>query len=65
MKAKQLIKRLKAAGVEVSNRGKTSHKALAYRGKKSTLQFHGSQDLPKNYIRMVCTQLGLDPDKIL
>jgi predicted RNA binding protein YcfA (HicA-like mRNA interferase family) len=65
MKTKQLIKRLRKAGVEITTRKGTSHLMLAYRDKKSTFAYHGGKDVPKTTIKALCKQLGLDPNEVL
>jgi mRNA interferase HicA len=66
MKGRQLIRRLKAAGVEIiEGRGKGGHVIARYRGRQTTVPVHGSRDIGPDFIRKLCRQLGLDPTEIL
>jgi mRNA interferase HicA len=66
MKGRQLIRRLKAAGVEIiKSRGKGGHVVARYRGRQTTVPIHGSRDLGPDFIRDLCKQLGLDPKSVL
>ncbi len=66
MKGRQLIRRLKAAGVEIIEcRGKGGHVIARYRGRQTTVPVHGSRDIGPDFIRKLCRQLGLDPTEIL
>lgn len=66
MKGRQLIRRLKAAGVEIiKSRGKGGHVVARYRGRQTTVPIHGSRDIGPEFIRELCKQLGLDPNEIL
>jgi mRNA interferase HicA len=66
MKGRQLIRRLKAAGVEIiESRGKGGHVIARYRGRQTTVPVHGSRDLGPGFIRDLCKQLGLDPKRVL
>ena len=66
MKSKQLIRNLKKIGVEfVKGRGKGGHHLARYKGKQTTIPVHGDSDLGPNFIKMICKQLGINPDKIL
>ena len=65
MKTKQLLKRLKKAGVEVTTRKGTSHLKLTYKGRESTFAYHGGRDVPPTLIKTLCKQLGLDPTQVL
>jgi mRNA interferase HicA len=65
MKAKEFIKRLKRAGVEIIEGGKGSHVRLFYNNRKTTIPFHGSKDVDPVFLKEICKQLGLDPKEIL
>lgn len=66
MKGKQLARRLAKLGVAVDKgRGKGGHWRLNYRGKWSTLAVHGDRDLSPAYVRLICKQLGIDPEEVL
>ena len=66
MKGRQLIRRLKAAGVEIEERrGKGGHYLARYRGRQTAIPIHGDTDLGPAFIRRICKQLGLDHNKIL
>ena len=66
MKGRQLIRRLKAAGVEIiRSRGKGAHVIVRYRGRQTTGPIHGDRDLGPDFIRDICKQLGLDPRSVL
>ncbi len=66
MKSKQLIKKLKKHGVEIiKGRGKGGHQLAEYNGKQSTIPIHGDTDLGPQFIKMLCKQLGINPNDIL
>ena len=66
MKSKQLIRKLKKIGVEFTKgRGKGGHQLARYKGKQTTIPVHGDSDLGPNFIKIMCKQLGINPDKIL
>lgn len=66
MKGRQLIRRLRAAGVEIEERrGKGGHVLARYRGRQTAIPTHGDTDVGPAFIRRICKQLGLDPDKVL
>lgn len=66
MKAKQLIRRLKKQGVEFTKgRGKGGHYLARYREKQTTIPVHSDSDLGPNFIKMICKQLGINPDDII
>ena len=66
MKSKQLIKKLKKHGVEITKgRGKGGHQIAEYNGKQTTIPIHGDADLGPKFIKMLCKQLGINPNDIL
>lgn len=66
MKSRQLIRRLKAAGVEIiKSRGKGGHVVARYRGRQTTVPVHGSRDLGPDFIREICKQLEIDARRVL
>jgi predicted RNA binding protein YcfA (HicA-like mRNA interferase family) len=66
MKGRQLIRRLKAAGVEIiESRGKGGHVIARYRSRQTTVPTHGNRDIGPGFIRELCKQLGLDPRLVL
>lgn len=66
MKGRQLIRRLKAAGIEIEERrGKGGHCLARYRGRQTAIPIHGDTDLGPTFIRRICKRLGLDPSKVL
>jgi mRNA interferase HicA len=66
MKSKQLIRKLKKIGIEFTKgRGKGGHQLARYKGKQTTIPVHGDSDLGPNFIKIMCKQLGINPDKIL
>lgn len=66
MKGRQLIRRSKAAGVEiVESRGKGGHVVARYGDRQTTVPIHGSRDIGPDFIRDLCQQLGLDPKRVL
>ena len=66
MKGRQLIRRLKVAGVEIiESRGKGGHVVARHRGRQTTVPIHGSRDIGPDFIRDLCKQLGLDPKRVL
>lgn len=48
----------------IAGRGKGAHVLLRYKGRQTTLPVH-SADLAPHFIRMICKQLGLDPETVL
>jgi mRNA interferase HicA len=66
VKARQLIRRFRQAGVDViRSRGKGGHLVLRYHDRQTTLPMHGARDIGPDFIRNVCKQLGLDPKRVL
>jgi predicted RNA binding protein YcfA (HicA-like mRNA interferase family) len=66
MKAKQLIRKFREAGVEIDeSRGKGGHYVLRYGGAWTTLPVHGSKDVAPVFIKDICRQIGLDWRKVL
>ena len=65
MKGKQLIKKLQALGVEIeTGRGKGGHVQARFNGKKTVIKTHGATDLSKNYVNLVCKQLGVNQEDL-
>lgn len=61
MNTKQVIRKLKALGVEVmAGRGKGGHMVLVYRGRQTVIAVH-SRDMPPHHVKTICNQLGIDP----
>ncbi len=66
MKARQLLRRLRQAGCDIDPRGgKGGHYKVRYQGRSTVVPVHGAADLGPDFIRRICKQLGLDPDKVL
>jgi mRNA interferase HicA len=66
MKGRQLIRRLKAAGVEIiESRGKGGHVVARHGGHQRTVPIHGSRDIGPDFIRDLCKQLDLDAKRVL
>ena len=66
VKARQLIRRFRQAGVKViQSRGKGGHFVLRYRDRQTTVPMHGARDIGPDFIRHLCKQLGLDPRRVL
>jgi mRNA interferase HicA len=66
VKGRELIRKLRRAGVEVEpRRGKGSHLRVRYRGRSSVVPMHGDKDIGPNLLRDICKQLGLDPKCVL
>lgn len=66
MKAKELLRKLQQAGVEIRKKGaKGSHYTLLYKNHKTTLAFHSNRDIPNLLIKNMCKQIELDPSEIL
>ena len=66
MKSREFIKRLKRNGVEIAlNRGKGGHVWAIYQGKKTTIPVHGSTDFDPQFLKVLCKQLGIEPEKVL
>ena len=65
MKYKQLIRKLKQLGVEIDKtRGKGGHQLAKYQGRQATIPIHGDADIGPQFVRMLCKQLGINPDEI-
>ena len=47
-----------------AGRGKGGHVYVRYGGRKSIVKMHGSKDLDNRYVRLVCAQLGIDPEDL-
>ena len=45
-------------------RGKGGHVYVRHRGRKSIVKMHGSKDLDNSYVKLVCGQLGIDPEDL-
>jgi predicted RNA binding protein YcfA (HicA-like mRNA interferase family) len=59
--SKQVIRKLRALGVEVvPGRGKGGHLVLQYKGAQTVIAVH-SKDMPPHHIKTICKQLGIDP----
>lgn len=66
MKGRQFIRKLRQAGVLiVEGRGKGGHQFAIYQGKRTTVPFHGDDDLSPPFLKTICKQLGLDPRDVL
>jgi mRNA interferase HicA len=66
MKPREFLKKLKKAGVEITvARGKGSHVCVFYQGRHTTVPFHGNTDIGPNLLRIICRQLGLNPNDVL
>ena len=51
MKGKQLIKKLRAVGVEIEKgRGKGGHVQARFNDKKAVIKTHGAKDFSNNYV---------------
>lgn len=66
MKPRQFIQRLEKFGVSVDpSRGKGGHYRAEFQDRWATIKVHGSKDLTPAYMKLVCKQLGIDPQSIL
>ena len=66
MKGKELVRRLRRAGVEITGRsGGTGHLLARFQGRKAPVPMHGDRDLGPDFIKKLCKQLGLDPLRVL
>ena len=66
MKGKQLVRRLRRAGVEVRARPSgTGHWVARFQGKQAPVPMHGDTDLGPEFIKTICKQLGIDPRRVL
>lgn len=66
MKARQFLRRLREAGVEIDeSRGKGGHVLVRFRGRWSTVPVHGAVDLGPDFLRTICKLLGIDPKLVL
>ena len=65
MKGRQLIKKLQALGVEIeTGQGKGGHVQARFNGRKTVIKTHGGKDLSKNYVNLVCKQLGINQEDL-
>ena len=65
MKGKQLIKKLRALGVEIeTGRGKGGHVQARFNDKKAVIKTHGAKHFSNNYVKLVCKQLGINPEDL-
>ena len=65
MKARQFLRKLRARGATVdAGRGKGGHVYVRYGDRKSIVKMHGSKDLDNRYVKLVCAQLGIDPEDL-
>jgi predicted RNA binding protein YcfA (HicA-like mRNA interferase family) len=46
-------------------RGKRGHVRVRYGGRSSVVPMHSDEDIGANLLRDICTQLGLDPKRVL
>jgi mRNA interferase HicA len=66
VKGRQLVQRLRRAGVEIiPRRGKGGHWLAKFGERRAPVPMHGDTDLGPEFIKRICKQLGLDPDRIL
>ena len=66
VKGKELVRRLRRAGVEVAGRqGGTGHLVARYQGNKAPVPMHGDRDIGPDFIKRLCKELGLDPRRVL
>jgi predicted RNA binding protein YcfA (HicA-like mRNA interferase family) len=66
VKGKELVRRLRRAGVDVDGRpGGTGHLVARYHGKKAPVPMHGDRDIGPDFIKMLCRELGVDPWRVL
>ncbi len=65
MKTKELIRKLRKAGVSIiDRRGRGSHVLAIFGDRQATIPYH-SADLGTIFCRELCKQLGLDPKEVL
>jgi predicted RNA binding protein YcfA (HicA-like mRNA interferase family) len=64
MKGRQLIRRLKAAGVEIIEKPR-QRRSCDCPLSQSPVPTHGNRDIGAGFIRELCKQLGLDPRLVL
>ena len=65
MKARQFLRKLRARGATVdAGRGKGGHVYVRYEGRRSIVKMHGAKDLDNRYVKLVCGQLGIDPEEL-
>ena len=65
MKGKELVRRLRRAGVEVTGRaGGTGHLLARYQGKKAPVPMHGDRDLGPEFLKKLCKELGIDSRRL-
>jgi mRNA interferase HicA len=66
VKGKELVRRLRRAGVAVTGRaGGTGHLLARYQGKKAPVPMHGDRDLGPEFIKRLCKELGIDPGRVM
>ena len=65
MQGKQLIETLRALSVEIeTGRGKGGHVQARFDDKKAVIKTHGAKDFSNNYVKLVCKQLGINPEDL-
>jgi predicted RNA binding protein YcfA (HicA-like mRNA interferase family) len=58
VKGKELVRRLKRAGVSIdAGRGKGGHVLATYNGRQTTVPTHGATDYDPNFLKLLCKQL--------
>ena len=66
VKGRELIRKLRRAGVEViERRGRGGHYLARTRDRQATVPMHGDRDLGPDFIKKLCKELGIDPSQIL
>jgi mRNA interferase HicA len=66
VKGRELIRKLRAAGVRiVERRGKGGHYLAIAHGRQATVPMHGDRDLGPDFIKKICKELGIDPQQVL
>ena len=66
VKGKELVRRLRRAGVEVTGRaGGTGHLLARDQGKKVPVPMHGDRDIGPDFVKMLCKELGVNFRRVL
>ena len=65
MKGKELVRRLRRAGIEIKGRkGGTGHLVASHGGKKVSIPMHGDRDIGPQFIKQLCKELEIDPSQL-
>ena len=63
MKGQQLVKKLRGIWVEIDLMQRR-HVQARFNRRITVIKTHGAKDLSNNYVKLVCKQLGIDPEEL-